>query len=122
MTVYMTASSFIYQDTRQTDFDISSCLYQLSENITETFASGYVITYRAIVFGCIMGDYSLGTHFVVSLNGLDSSLKGTDPRFMYMYTDKYFQQILSTTHYHGEKKQLVWPHVPLMCPICGVMK
>lgn len=51
-----------------------------------------------------MGDYSLGTHFVVSLNGLDSSLKGTDPRFMYMYTDKYFQQILSTTHYHGEKK------------------
>lgn len=69
-----------------------------------------------------MGDYSLGTHFEVSLNGLDSSLKGKDPRFMYMYTDKYFQQRLSTTHYHGEKNQLVWPHVQLMCPICGVMK
>ncbi|VDI29026.1 Hypothetical predicted protein [Mytilus galloprovincialis] len=56
MTVYMTALSFIYQNTRQTDFDISSCQYQLSENITETFAGGYVITYRAIVFGCTMED------------------------------------------------------------------
>ncbi|XP_063443447.1 uncharacterized protein LOC134723834 [Mytilus trossulus] len=106
ITVYMKASSI--QNTLQTDFDISSCQYQLSQNITETSAGGYVITYQAIVTGCTMEDADIFEYFVVRLNGLDSIPDGTDQRNIdRKYTDKYFNQTSKYSNYDEKYETVV---------------
>lgn len=97
----------------QTNFYLTSCQYQILQNITHTSFS-HVKTYQAIVTDCARGTYEIHDYFRIVVKGLDSIPDGTHPMDIdKQYTDKYFNETTKYSRYDENYETVVTSSINL---------